>query len=144
VHRQKLKVVARLRNKVPQMMSIRLLFAFAAVVTAFDLKDHAGAMDRAELKDVPASIRQWFESMMSPSGKPCCSYADGHRTGYEIRGHTYWVQIDAVWTSVPREAVIFDKGNPFAEAVVWYSPAIEGGKWTGRWKIICFVPGSGA
>ena len=139
-----MRVAATLRNKVPQMMSIRLLFAFAAAVTAFDLKDHAGAMDRAELKDVPASIRQWFESMMSPSGQPCCSYADGHRTGYEIRGDTYWVPIDAIWTPVPPETVIFDKGNPLAEAVVWYSPVIESGKWTGRWKIICFVPGSGA
>jgi hypothetical protein len=126
------------------MMSARSLCALAAIVAAFDLMGHAGAMDRDELKDVPASIRQWFESMKSPSGKPCCSYADGHRTEYEIRGDSYWVPIDAVWTSVPPGAVIFDKGNPFAEAVVWYSPVIEGGRWMGRWKIICFVPGSGA
>jgi hypothetical protein len=126
------------------MMSVRLLCGLAAVVAAFDLMPHAFAMDRDELKNVPAAIRQWFESMQSPSGKPCCSYADGHRTEYEIRGDTYWVPINAVWTLVPPESVIFDKGNPFAEAVVWYSPLIEGGKWTGRWKIICFVPGSGA
>jgi hypothetical protein len=55
---------------------------------------------------------------------------------------TYWVPIDAVWTPVPPEAVISDKGNPFAEGVVWYSPIIENGMWTGQQKIICFVPGS--
>ena len=118
--------------------------AVAATATALALIDCAGAMDRAELKDVPAPIRQWFESMMSPSGKPCCSYADSHRTEYEIKENTYWVPINAVWTPVPPEAVIFDKGNPFAEAVVWYSPVIEGGKWTGGQRIICFVPGSGS
>jgi hypothetical protein len=118
--------------------------AVAMAITAVALIGNARAMDRAELKDVPAHIRQWFESMQSPSGKPCCSYADGHRTEYEIKENMYWVQINEVWTPVPSEAVIFDKGNPFAEAVVWYAPIIEGGKWTGRQKIICFVPGSGS
>ena len=125
------------------MLSVRSLFALT-VVTALSLIGHAGAMDRAELKDVSPSVRQWFESMVSPSGKACCSYADGHRTKYEIRANAYWVPIDTVWTAVPPEAVIMDKGNPFSEAVVWYSPVIEGGKWTGRQKIICFVPGSAA
>jgi hypothetical protein len=125
------------------MLSVRSLFALT-VVTALSLIGHAGAMDRAELKDVSPSVRQWFESMVSPSGKPCCSYADGHRTEYEIRENAYWVLIDSVWTAVPPEAVIMDKGNPFPEAVVWYSPVIEDGKWTGRQKIICFVPGSAA
>jgi hypothetical protein len=101
-------------------------------------------MDRAELKDVPPAIREWFESMVSPSGKSCCSYADGHRTEFEIRDNKYWVPINEVWTPVPPEAVLIDKGNPFAEAVVWYGPHIENKKWSGRYKIICFVPGSGA
>jgi hypothetical protein len=124
-------------------MVIRHLFA-AASVAGLVWFNHAGAMDRAELKDVPPAIRQWFESMMSPSGKPCCSYADGHRTEYAIRGSAYWVPISGLWTEVPSDAVIFDKGNPFADAVVWYAPVIEKGKWTGRQKIICFVPGNGS
>ena len=124
----------------------RIFFVIAAVALAISVFTftQVGAMDRSELKDVPPSIRQWFESMMSPSGKPCCSYADGHRTEYEIRENTYWVPIDSVWTPVPPEAVIEDNGNPFAEAVVWYSPVIVDRKWTGQQKIICFVPGSGA
>jgi hypothetical protein len=124
---------------------VRILFALAVIVLSISVPafNHAGAMDRPELKDVPSSVRQWFESMMSPSGQPC-SYADGHRTEYEVRENTYWVPINSVWTPVPPEAVIHDKGNPFGEAVVWYSPIIVGGKWTGQQKIICFVPGSGA
>jgi hypothetical protein len=126
------------------MMWVRFVCGLAAVVAALDLTGHAGAMDREELKDVPPQIRQWFEAQKSPSGKPCCSYADGHRTNFEIRGDSYWVPINGVWMSVPPEAVIFDQGNPFAEAVVWYSPVILDRKWTGGWKIICFVPGSAA
>ena len=124
----------------------RIFFVIAVVALAISVFTftQVGAMDRSELKDVPPSIRQWFESMMSPSGKPCCSYADGHRTEYEIRENTYWVPIGSVWMPVPPEAVIEDKGNPFAEAVVWYSPVIVDRKWTGQQKIICFVPGSGA
>src|SRR6516162_5604987 len=124
---------------------IRYVVAAAVVSTAaFASLLCAGAMDRAELRDVPPAIREWFESMVSPSGKPCCSYADGHRTEFEIRDNKYWVPINEVWTPVPPEAVLIDKGNPFAEAVVWYSPLIENKKWSGRYKIICFVPGSGA
>ena len=127
------------------MPGVRYVAAAAVVSTvAFVSLVCASAMDRPELKDVPPAIRDWFESMVSPSGKPCCSYADGHRTEFEIRDNEYWVPIKEVWTPVPPEAVLIDKGNPFAEAVVWYSPLIENKKWSGRYKIICFVPGSGA
>ena len=127
------------------MPGVRYVAAAAVVSTvAFVSLVCASAMDRPELKDVPPAIREWFESMVSPSGKPCCYYADGHRTEFEIRGNEYWVPIKEVWTPVPPEAVLIDKANPFAEAVVWYSPLIENKKWSGRYKIICFVPGSGA
>ena len=107
------------------MPGVGYVAAAAAVTTAaFASLVCAGAMDRAELKDVPPAIREWFESKVSPSGK--------------------WVPINEVWTPVPPEAVLIDKGNPFAEAVVWYSPLIENKKWSGRYEIICFVPGSGA
>jgi len=102
------------------------------------------AMDREEFKNVPPHIRQWFENMRSPGGTPCCSYADGHRTEYETRGNQYWVPIHGTWHPVPSETVILDKSNPIGEAVVWYAPLIERGKWTGKWKIICFVPFDGA
>jgi hypothetical protein len=127
------------------MPGVRYAAAAAVVSTvAFVSLVCAGAMERAELKDVPPTIREWFKSMVSPSGKPCCSYADGHRTEFEIRGNEYWVPINEVWSPVPSQAVLVDKGNPFAEAVVWYSPIIENKKWSGRYEIICFVPGSGA
>jgi len=43
------------------------------------------AMDRGQFSKVPREVRDWFEHMRSPKGVLCCSYADGHRTGYDMR-----------------------------------------------------------
>jgi hypothetical protein len=66
----------------------------------------AAAMDRGQFNNVPPAIREWFEKMRSPNGISCCSYADGHRTGYDIRQGQYWVPIEGEWYPVPPEAVI--------------------------------------
>jgi hypothetical protein len=80
--------------------------------------------------------------MRSPKGIMCCSYADGHRTGYDIRQGQYWVPIDGDWYPVPPEAVIKTE-NPVGEAIVWYLSRItpENDLPRGEWyTIICFVP----
>jgi hypothetical protein len=77
----------------------------------------AAAMDRGQFQNVPPAIREWFENMRSPKGISCCSYADGHRTGYDIRQGQYWVPIDGDWYPVPPEAVIKTE-NPVGEAIV--------------------------
>jgi hypothetical protein len=43
---------------------------------------------------VTLTAQKWFEHLRSPAGLPCCSYADGHRTGYETRQDQYWVPIE--------------------------------------------------
>ncbi len=116
--------------------------AFCAVsATAF-------AMDREEFKNVRPEVRQWFEHMQSPKGIVCCSYADGHRTGYDMRQGQYWVPIEGEWYPVPPEAVI-KTANPVGEAIVWYLPQFgpEGtivnvprSEW---YKIFCFLPSDG-
>jgi hypothetical protein len=101
----------------------------------------AAAMDRGQFKNVPPEIRYWFENMRSPKGIACCSYADGHRTGYDIRQGQYWVPIGGEWYPVPPEAVIKTE-NPVGEAIVWYllqSPD-SGLPRSELYKIICFVP----
>jgi hypothetical protein len=97
----------------------------------------AAAMDRGQFKDVPPEIREWFENMRSPKGISCCSYADGHRTGYDIRQGQYWVPIDGDWYPVPPEAVIKTE-NPVGEAIVWY--LLKAGPEGDSYRIICFVP----
>jgi hypothetical protein len=100
----------------------------------------AAAMDRGQFKDVPPEIRQWFENMRSSKGIMCCSYADGHRTGYDIRQGQYWVPIEGEWYPVPPEAVIKTE-NPVGEAIVWYQGAPESYLPRSEWyRIICFVP----
>jgi hypothetical protein len=126
------------------IVTFTLAGAAIAIALAAALVGGAWAMDREELRNVPPQIRHWFESMKSPSGKLCCSYADGHRTEYDMRENNYWVPINQIWTPVPPEVVIYDKGNPFSEAVVWYNPVIENGQHTGRHDILCFVPGGGS
>jgi hypothetical protein len=98
-------------------------------------------MDRGQFKNVPPAIREWFENMRSPKGISCCSYADGHRTGYDIRQGQYWVPIDGDWYPVPPEAVIKTE-NPVGEAIVWYlHGALEGDvPRNEQYRIICFVP----
>jgi hypothetical protein len=102
----------------------------------------AAAMDRGQFKNVPPPIREWFENMRSPNGISCCSYADGHRTGYDIRQGQYWVPIDGDWYPVPPEAEIKTE-NPVGEAIVWYlHQAGPGGELPrSEWyRIVCFVP----
>jgi hypothetical protein len=102
----------------------------------------AAAMDRGQFKDVPPAIREWFENMRSPNGTMCCSYADGHRTGYDIRQGQYWVPIEGEWYPVPPEAVIKTE-NPVGEAIVWYlhQAGPEGDLPRSEWyRIVCFVP----
>ncbi len=103
-------------------------------------------MDREELKNVRPEVRQWFDQMRSPGGQVCCSYADGHRTDYDMRQGQYWIPIEGEWYPVPPEAVIYDV-NPIGDAVVWYlSQFVEGmtaAMLSAPYKIFCFVPSGG-
>jgi hypothetical protein len=99
------------RHSLQQLVATLMFCAVSATAAA--------AMDRGQFKDVPPEIREWFENMRSPKGIACCSYADGHRTGYDIRQGQYWVPIDGDWCPVPPEAVIKTE-NPVGEAIVWY------------------------
>jgi len=103
----------------------------------------ATAMDRGQFANVPLEVREWFEHLRSPTGVPCCSYADGHRTGYDMRQGQYWVPIQGKWYAVPPEAII-KTANPVGEAIVWYLDYTnEFSGETSKYKILCFVPSDG-
>ncbi len=104
----------------------------------------AAAMKRNDFTNASPVIRDWFRSMTSPTGKLCCSEADGHRTNYEMRGNQYWVPIDGEWNPVPPTAIIRGTRSPFGDAVVWYRPEFNYEVPTGRWDIVCFVPSEDA
>ena len=100
------------------------------------------AMDRGQFANVPLELREWFEHMRSPKGILCCSYADGHRTGYDIRQGQYWVPIEGEWYPVPPETVIKTE-NRVGGAIVWYL-SLYNDEGTGpTYRILCFVPSDG-
>ena len=101
------------------------------------------AMDRGQFANVPLEVREWFEHLRSPNGVLCCSYADGHRTGYDTRQDQYWVPIEGEWYPVPPEAVI-KTANPVGEAIVWYRSLYDEVTSTRpKYRILCFVPSDG-
>ena len=106
----------------------------------------ATAMDRGQFANVPLEVREWFEHLQSPNGVPCCSYADGHRTGYDTRQDQYWVPIEGEWYPVPPEAVI-KTANPVGEAIVWYrmlsAEEYPGVSSDPKYRILCFIPSDG-
>ncbi len=110
-----------------------LLLVFTASMTL-----PAGATDQGQYSNVPDNIRSWFKSVQSPKGVPCCDISDGHRTTWRgAKDGGYEVPIDGEWHPVPRDAVVYNAGNPTGEAVVWYT------KYSGKTFIRCFVPGEG-
>ena len=107
----------------------------------------ADAMDRGQFANVPPEVREWFEHLRSPNGVSCCSYADGHRTGYDMRQGQYWVPIEGEWYPIPPEAVI-KTANPVGEAIVWYQSQSQSEYYevmsTGpKYRILCFIPSDG-
>lgn len=114
-------------------------FGWAAFSSAHARERYAGQFD-----DIDPSTRAWFKSVKSKHGVPCCDIADGHKTSFKTDkdGHFY-VPINVSdpedpWILVPPEAVVYDAGNPYEEAVVWY--VMNG---PGVFYIRCFVPSGG-
>jgi hypothetical protein len=124
------------RNRKAGSMIASLVFCAVSATAAI-------AMDRGQFANVPLEVREWFEHVRSPTGVPCCSYADGHRTGYDTKQDQYWVPIEGEWYPVPPQAVI-KTANPVGEAIVWYqlnyNDVISNGP---KYRIICFVPSDG-
>jgi hypothetical protein len=127
------------RNRKAGSMIASLVFCAVSATAAI-------AMDGGKFANVPLEVRQWFEHLRSPTGVPCCSYADGHRTGYDTRQDQYWVPIESEWYPVPPEAVI-KTANPVGEAIVWYQNLSEYNDGVvstdSKYRILCFVPTDG-
>ena len=100
------------------------------------------ATDRGQFANVPPEVREWFKHLRSPNGVPCCSYADGHRTGYDMRQGQYWVPIEGEWYPVPPEAVI-KTANPVGEAIVWYQSTYAEVLADPKYRVLCFIPSDG-
>lgn len=116
-----------------------VLVALLAAAPTLAREHYAGQFD-----NVDPATRAWFKSVKSPHGVPCCDIADGHMTDYktDAQGH-FFVPINSddpedPWVLVPPEAVVYDAGNPYEKAVVWFVRDAPGSIY-----IRCFVPTGG-
>lgn len=117
---------------------MRIFFILLLVCSSASARQqYAGQFD-----DIDPATRMWFKSVKSPHGVPCCDIADGHKVQFktDAQGHFY-VPIGTTedpWVLVPPESVVYDAGNPYEEAIVWY---VQQGP--GAIYIRCFVPVGG-
>lgn len=120
------------------------VIVIAIVVALLTLIGRAHAVDNGQWGDVDPATRSWFKSVKSKNGVPCCDISDGHKTQFKTDAEgKFYVPInttnsDDPWVPVPPEAIIYDAGNPYEEAVVWY--VMQG---PGVFYIRCFVPVGG-
>lgn len=92
------------------------------------------ARDNGQFSHVQADVREWFKSLKSPNGVPCCDTADGTRlddVDWRQDEQGYSVRIDGEWMRVPKEAIV-DQPNRVGFAIIW--------RWGG--KLQCFLPGT--
>jgi hypothetical protein len=86
----------------------------------------------------------WFRSVRSKQGVPCCDISDGHPTEMQRREDGIYIpdplHVGGPWLLVPKEAMTTPGGNPVGVATVWYVIQI---KQDDRYiHIRCFVPES--
>ena len=110
------------------------------------LSGGALAFDNGQYGDVPPEIQNWYKSIKSPSGVPCCDISDGHKTAYRVdtQGH-FQVPIVGTncedgWCDVPPSSVVYSAGNPENSAIVWY---VLGATYPHGVHVRCFVPNGG-
>ena len=103
----------------------------------------AGEWEQYRLND---SQMQWFKSVRSKQGIPCCNISDGHPTEMKRKVSSegvneYWIpnplQPTGAWLLVPEPALTIPPNNPIGVAVVWY---VQNG--VDSIQIRCFVPES--
>lgn len=115
---------------IPAFRMIPLVAATALAGLAAEARDD-GRYANSLLKD-------WFESLKSKAGGPCCSDADGTAlddVDWETRDGRYRVRLLGNWVEVPEDTVITEP-NRFGRTMVW--PYYV----NGRPMIRCFMPGS--
>ena len=102
-----------------------LKLAFAGALALASLS-HASAFDDGRYQNADPKIRQWFKSVRSPHGIPCCDIADGRRTVWRaapIPPGGYEVFVDGEWLPVPPEAIVLGANNPTGDSIVWMTPS---------------------
>src|SRR6185369_589341 len=127
----------RLRGR-PSTSCRRYIMNLARLsLAAFLIASPALARDDGRYAQSP--LKQWFNSLKSKNGVPCCDTADGQRledVDWEARDGRYRVRIDGQWYDVPPEAMI-DSENKVGVPMAWPTKDQNG-----KIQIRCFLRGA--
>lgn len=86
----------------------------------------------------------WFRSVRSKQGVPCCDISDGHPTEMQRREDGIYIpdplHVGGPWLLVPKEAMTVQGNNPVGVATVWW--VIQISQDDRYIHIRCFVPES--
>ena len=130
------------------MKLAQLPLAMAAVVSGVILPHHmsaAQARDNGQWGDMPAFVRQWFQSLMQPDNPyvSCCGEADAFEAdSYEVQGDQYVAIItngkgiipEGTRVPVPNKKMKWDEGNPTGHGIIFIG---SGG------QVFCYVTPGG-
>ena len=130
------------------MKLAHLPLAVAAVMSGVIVLQHmpaAQARDNGQWGDKPASVRQWFQSLMQPDNPylSCCGEADAYEADtFEIDGDHYVAIITdgkgvlptGTRIAIPNEKMKWDKGNPTGHGIVFIGT---------RGEVYCYVTPGG-
>lgn len=99
----------------------------------------AGEWEQYRLNETQTN---WFRSVRSKQGVPCCDISDGHPTEMQRREDGIYIpdpmHVGGPWLLVPKEAMTTPPNNPVGVAVVWYTIQI---KQDDRYIYVrCFIP----
>jgi hypothetical protein len=94
------------------------------------------------------SRAEWFETLRTPSGAPCCSLSDCRQTQAEWRGDTegWWALVAGSWRPIPADKVLASPRSIDGAAYLCIAKGThDGGDMFGRITtmlspIYCFVP----
>jgi hypothetical protein len=121
----------------------------AALVAAF-LLSPALARDNGQWGGSPASVRQWFQSLMQPDNPAmsCCGEADAFEADtFEVEGDHYVAVItdgrgeikNGTRIEVPNNKMKWDAGNPTGHGVIFLGAMNE----RGLRNLYCYVAPGG-
>ncbi len=111
-------------------------------VSMCGVSDPAFDRDYGQYTQVSPETKEFFNSLKSGNGIPCCDTSDGRRiddADWDTQDNHYRVRIEGEWYDVPTEAVV-NSPNKVGYAVVWPVPTNSGN--SRKYFIRCFIPGT--
>jgi hypothetical protein len=131
-------------NFVRDVRAVLLIPILTAIVAAIGVVA-AKARDNGQWADVPAHVRQWFQSLKQPDHprQSCCGEADAFEADSFVAEGDHYVAIitdgkgeipNGTRIPVPNHKMKWDAGNPTGHGIIFIGP---------RQQVYCYVTPGG-